>query len=202
MSLYPSLSNIPFVTIGQSIEQRILKSNFEELGKIQVKRKWLYPRRSISLNYNNISNENIRTIEQFFMDRSGTYLSFTFIMPPTETESYENEYVGTGDGSNKVFNMPCVSTSRSLYIGGSIQSEAADATSAGSYYIIDGGGQDGVDSCIFFTEPSIGERITCDFVGRLGLRCRFAESLSYERFRHIISLNSLSVSLNGLLIDE
>ena len=202
MSLFPILSEVPYVTITQNIKQRVLKSNFDDLGKTQVKRKWLYPRRSVSLNYTNITNNDLRELEQFFLDRDGSYRSFTFIMPSTETGTYTSEYVGTGDGSNPLFNMPCNSTSRDVYIDGNLQTEAADSTGAGDYYVIEEGGQDGVDSCIFFSDPTAGQRITCDFEGLLAIRCRFKDTFEFQRIRHSTSYNNIGIEFEGLLIDE
>jgi len=203
MALYPTLEATPFVSINQGIEQRVLKSNFDKLGKEQVKRKWLYPKRSVGLSYSNIVNADLRELEQFYIDRYGGFLAFTFIMPSTEISIYEGEYVGTGDGSTTVYNLPFKSaTSISITVDGSPYVIGQDSTDAGDCYIIEDGGQDGVDSLVCHVTPPAGTRIITNFTGRLAIRCRFEDNISYSRSNRNISLNDISVSLKGLLMDE
>lgn len=205
MALYPTLTEARYLSISGSPQQKVLSSNFDDLGKIQVKRKWLYKRRNLNLNYSKIIDTQFRTLMQFWSDRSGAYNIFTFIFPPTYSDTYESEYVGTGDDSNTVFNLPTKNTSsRTIYVDGSNQTEAPDATSAGNFYVIEDGGQDGVDSCIFFTAPTSGQRITIDFVGQLAVRTRFMEGgIQYDRTkRGAAELNNVSVSFRGTLMNE
>ena len=203
MALYPTLEETPYVSINQGIDQKVLRSNFDDLGKEQVKRKWLYPKRNIGLSYSNISNSDVREIEQFYVDRYGAYLAFTFIMPTTELSTYESEYVGTGDGSTAVFNLPFKSaTNISITVDGSPYIIGQDSTDAGDCYIIEDGGQDGVDSLVCHVIPLAGTRILTTFTGRLAIRCRFEDKIAYSRRRPGTSLNNISVSLKGLLIDE
>ncbi len=201
MALYPTLTQSPYLTLSQDINQKVLKSNFDDLGKEQVKRKWLYPKRNVGLDYRNITNAQLRVLEQFYVDRNGGYLAFTYIMPLTETGIYEGEYVGTGDGSTTVYNLPFKSgASVSITVDGSPY-VIGDATS-GDCYIIEGGGQDGVDSLICHVTPASGVRVITDFTGRLAIRCRFDESIAYSRFNNNIGMNDISVSLKGILMDE
>lgn len=204
MSLYPTISETPYITIGQGNSFKTLTSNFDDLGRPQVKRKWLFSRRSLTLDYTNILNSEFNILEKFYMARHGGYSAFTLIMPTTEYVAYENEYVSTGDGSTLIYNLPMKTASLvSIYVDNNDQNIAADATAAGDCYIIEDGGQDGVDSLIFDVAPSLGTRITCDFTGRLAMRCRFGDQLSHQRSRSgTVSVSNLSVSLLGLLMDE
>ncbi len=201
MSLYPTLTESEFITFNQGIDQKVLKSNFEGLGKQQVKRKWLYPKRNLTINYSSINNAELRLLEKFYVDRYGGYSSFTFIMPATEISIYTSEYIGMGDGSTTAFNLPSkAATSISIYNDGSLIT--AGDTTTGDYYITADSGRDGVDLITFNEAPVDGNRITTDFTGPLAMRCRFTDTISYQRSRISIGLNDISVSLSGLLIDE
>ncbi|MBW2024369.1 MAG: DUF2460 domain-containing protein [Deltaproteobacteria bacterium] len=181
-AVYPLIEEIAFKT---------LISNFDNLGEEQRKRKWLYPRRIITLRFNGLSQSDIRTLWQFYLDRSGSYEAFNWFHPYSNT--YEGEYVGTGDGSTTVFNLPSKSaTSRTLYIDGVSQTEGTNWTFTSE------GGADGADKCEFTTAPNSGQRITFDFSGYLKVRCRFAEDImSFENF--VTTLYRTGLKLQGLL---
>jgi hypothetical protein len=197
MALYPTLSESPFITISRGIEQKILKSNFDNLGKIQVKRKWLYPRRKLQLNYTRITNTELMELEQFYINRNGPYNAFTFIYPSSESETITSEYVATGDGSTTGFNLPFKGgSSISIYIDGNLQSTPSN------YTITENGGTDGVDSISFTDAPESGARVICDFTGRLAIKCRFLDEIQHVRSRASVSLNSVTVNLYGILMDE
>jgi len=203
MSLYPTLTEAEFVNINLGIEQAVLKSNFEERGKIQVKRKWLYPRRAVSLSYGSVTNAEIRTLEQFWINRNGEYSIFTFIMPDTEISDYEGEYISTADGVIDFFNIPTkAATGVVIYGDGGEYTQVADATSAGDYILTESGGTDGVDLIEFIDIPPVGTILTADFTGPLAIRCRFAGPIQYSRTRASISVNDISVNLSGTLMDE
>lgn len=202
MALYPTLTEAPFISIKGSMDQKVLFTNFDGLGKEQRKRKWLYPKRSFELSYSVITDVELLTLTQFYNDRDGSYNSFTFIFPSTYSETYTNEYVGSGDGSTTIYNMPCVSESRTVYVDGNEQTEAADATSSGNYYILEAQGQDGVDSLHLNFTPTSSQRITCDFTGRLAARCRFDGTIDFNRQKYSFGFNSANTKLKGLLMDE
>lgn len=203
MAQFPTLTSVPFVSIGGTMVQKVLHSNFEDLGKTQRKRKWLYPRRSIELEYKNIKDSELQTILQFYADRYGSYNAFTFIFPTDLVETYTSEYIGTGDGSTTGFNAPFKNTtSRVIYSGAAEQSITFDSTGSANVYIDEDGGQDGVDSIQFTVAPSSGTRITCDFTGNLAIRCVFEDAPEYSRSRWQVGLNDCTVKLKGLLMDE
>ena len=197
MALYPTLSDVGYLQISQEMDQKILTSNFDDLGKTQVKRKWLYPKRNIMLDYSNILNAALRTIEQFYIDRYGGYSIFTFIMPPDETNDYDGEYIGTLDASTIAFNMPCKAASGiKIYIDGNLQTVTAN------YAITVSGGQDGVDLCTLTDAGTAGSRLTCDFTGALAVRCRFKDKINWSRTKAATGYNSFKIELVGSLMDE
>jgi hypothetical protein len=197
MSLYPNLSEVGFNVISQDMTQKVLKSGFEDLGKTQVKRKWLYPKRNFSLKYQNILNDPLRVLEQFYMARNGGFSSFTFIMPDTETNDYVGEYVGTMDGSKVAFNLPCKdATGIKIYV------DNIEQTLTTNYSLTLSGGADGVDLCTFVSAGSAGARVTIDFSGVLAVQCRFKDTINFDRVRYSKSFNNFSVDLEGLLFDE
>jgi len=204
MALYPGLSSVPYVDISGASEQKVLITNFEGLGKESRKRKWLYPKRSIDLSYENITDTELKTLLQFEKNRSGTYESFHWIAE--YDEDYDSEYVGTGDGDTVLWNLPCKEASDIVvYVDDREYEEGSDSTAAdlNDYVITSSGGTDGVDKIVFTDAPSAGVRIIIDFTGRLALQCRFANNIQYQRLRYgTVGFNSCSISLKGLLIDE
>ena len=194
MAEYPSTVayNVPF-----SVNHlwKTLTSNFDDQGKEKRRRKWLYPKRDISLVYNNnISYIEARTLWQFYLDRHGSYNAFSFFF--SESDTYEGEYIGTGDGSTVLYDLPGKSTStRTVYVAGSTMSTGTD------YIPSAGVGGDGADIITFLVAPADGDRITLDFSGLLRVTCRFNEDqLSYEQF--YLRLTQMGVQLKGLLNDE
>ena len=203
MALYPAISSVPYTDISGSSDQKVLITNFEGLGKESRKRKWLYPKRSIGLNYNNISDSELQTLLQFERDRDGQYQAFNWIA--YFEEIYIGEYVGTGDDETVLWNLPCKEGSDiTVYVDGSEYEEGSDSTGADlkDFVITESSGADGLDSITFTTAVSAGYRIIIDFTGRLGVRCRFNENIEYQRRRiDSTGFNTCSVSLKGLLID-
>lgn len=201
MALYPSLSSIPYVDYGGTSRQKILTSVFDDQGRTQKKKKWLYPKRDISLNYSNITDDNLTTLLQFEIDRDGTFSIFTWIEDYAHT--FEEEYFATGDDSTVLFNLPAkLSGNRTVYGDSSPYTEAPDATGVGDYYVEQEAGTDGLDRIEFFVAPSAGVRLTIDFTGRLGVRCRFANAIKYQRLRYDSGFNTCTSQLEGFHLDE
>ena len=193
MAEFPDYSSIPYVNpLVISMNFKTLISNFDRYGEEKRKRKWLFPKRSVTLSYRYISRANARTIWQFYQARSGAYEAFNFFTMYAD-EAYVNEYVGIGDGSTTVFNLPSKNgSSRTVYIDGVAQADPAD------YSFTAEGGADSADKVEFVAAPNDGEKITYDFAGVLKIRCRFKEdSLSYEQLYN--RLNNIGITLEGLL---
>jgi len=195
MALYPSYETIPYANpVTEEILFKTLFSNFDDLGEERRKKKWMYPKRAISLQYNNINMIQGRTLFQFYLDRHGAYEAFTFFK--YEVEIYTGEYISTGDGSTVLFNLPCKNSSaRTVYLDGDTQTEG---TSAHDYIYSALGGTDGCDKVTFNTAPTSGKRITIDFAGKLKIRCRFKEdNMGFDTF--MSRLRTVGAELHGVL---
>jgi hypothetical protein len=127
----------------------------------------------------------------FYIAQGGSYDPFSWFHHFSNT--YVNEYVGTGDGSTTNFNLPSKdASSRTLYINGEAQTEGVNWTFTGE------GGADGADLCVLTSAASSGHRITFDFTGYLKVRCRFLED--YADFSiFVTSLTKTGLKLQGLL---
>ena len=192
MAAFPDISSVPAINpLATGIQYKTLISRFDDLGTEQRKQKWLYPRRVVTLKYKALSKSEARTLWQFYLERKGSYEAFNWFHPFSDT--YEGEYVGTGDGSTTVFNLPSKqASSYTLYVDGVAQTEDTN------YTFTSQGGADGADKIEFTAAPSSGQRITWDFTGYLKVRCRFAEDFfSFETFYD--TLVNTGVKLQGLL---
>jgi len=199
MAAFPDISTVPIrATVGYSIQYKTLTSRFES-GDENRKQKWLFPRRTIRLQMENITKAQGETLWQFYIARAGAYEAFNFFLPEPNADypSYIKEYVGTGDGSTEVFNLPSKSASAyTLYQDDVALIEGTD------YNFTAQGGADGADKIDFsdsgMVEPGSGARLTFSFTGILKVRCVFAEdNLSYEQFMDRLFTGTLE--LRGLL---
>lgn len=161
---------------SQSLLFKTLTSSFENETE-SSKQKWLFPKRDISLRYKRDSLSQARTIWQFYQARKGKHEPFSLFAPISDT--YVNEYVGTGDGSTTIWNLPVKNgSSIAIYVGGALQTLTTD------YTISSGGGTDGEDKITFVVAPNAGEYLTADFTGTLKIRCKFAEdSMSWDTLK-------------------
>lgn len=193
MAKYPEASSIPWDNPeSHTLMFRTLTSSYGQSGEEQSKQKWLYPKREVGpLQYTNIDKADAETLWQFYLDRKGAYEVFNFF--DANSDNYEGEYVGTGDGSTTVFNLPGKSTSsRTVKIDGVSQTEGVDYTFSAL------GGTDGADEITFGSAPNEGEYITIDFTGILKVQCQFKEDkLKYETFYNILTI--IGIELKGRL---
>lgn len=160
-----------------SIEFKTLRGRFDDLGISSRKQKWLYPRRLPPITYQSISKADALTLWAFFIARAGGFNAFNLFLPYSST--YVKEYVGTGDDSTVVFNLPSKSASSyTLYVDGVAQTGGgADYTFAGT------GGTDGADKVTFTVAPESGARITFSFTGYLKIHATFADDkLDFSTF--------------------
>jgi len=167
-----------------------LVSTFDSGGE-QRRQKSLYPRFNVQLKYRALSAADAQTMWDFYMARKGAFESFYFFDPAPDigiTTTYKGLYVGTGDGTTDIFDLPGKSTSsQTVYVDGV----------AGSYSILTGGGDGGADRVDFVAAPATGESISCDFTGKLRINCRFAQDrLSKELFMTV--LYNFGIELKGL----
>ncbi len=196
MSVYPSSISYTNPTV-QNIQFKTLFTRFSDLGTESRKAKWAYPKRSFVLKYSALSKTDAEVLWQFYLDRQGSYADFVFFESTGvgDNYTYTKEYVGTGDSTTAVFNLPAIDSSGShvVWLNTSSQGSTRYASSAG-------GGADGEDKITFSTTyiPSSSERVLYSFTGRLKARCRFADDiLTFENFYDTI-INK-GVTLQGLL---
>jgi uncharacterized protein (TIGR02217 family) len=164
-------------------------------GAEQRRQKSLYPRFNVKFQLRGKSATDAQTIWDFFMARKGAFESFYFFDPAPNMSiltSYDDLFIGTGDGDTEVFDIPGKSTSSQvIYIDGTTQTLTTD------YVILTGGGDGNADRVDFVTAPALGTAISCDFSGRLRINCRFAyDSLPKELFATI--LFNFGIELKGL----
>jgi len=191
MAAFPS-DPIFIHPFDETILFKTLTSEFDDLGEEKRKQKWLYPKRNIALKYKAITKTKALILWQFYLARKGAYTAFSFFFPWTNT--FEGEYVNTGDGSTVVFNLPSKQASAYiLYVDGLAQ-EAGGA----DYTFGPLGGTDGADKVTFGSAPTDGARITWDFTGYLKVRSRFEEDkMNFVTFYDRL-VNS-KLKLKGLL---
>ena len=192
MSAFPSLASVPYINpLRHTIEWKTIISQYDDLGAEQRKQKWLYPRRNLKLTYAYLTFTEVSTLWDFYLARKGSYEAFNFFFPFSET--YVGEYVGTGDGSTVIFNLPAkTSTHYKVYIDSVAQTESTN------YTFGSGAGADGEDKVKFTAAPTDGARITYDFTGYLKVRCRFEDDkMDMETF--YARLTGTGLKLKGLL---
>lgn len=191
MAAFPTFVSVPCeASIRHRMHFRVLESEFDNDVESR-KLKSLYPRRDLTISYDQLTLAQARTLWQFYQARHGRFEAFSFFYPDSDT--YAGEYVGTGDGSTLVFNLPSMlASSYTVYIDSIAQ------TAGSNYTFTSQGGADGADKVEFTTAPSIGQRITFSFTGYLKVRSRFAESyLDFEIFYN--RLVTMGVGLKGFL---
>jgi len=174
----------------EQLQFRTLVSEFES-GSETRRQKNLFVRRKITITYHGRSLEDIRALFQFFLDRHGAYEEFNLFLPRTQT--YQDEYVGTGDGAQTIWNLPSKSAaSYTLKLNGSPLSDGVDYTFTAQ------GGADGADKVELVTPPAKGAHLTWDFTGRLKIHGRFADDvMSFQEFARL--LYSTGITIQGLL---
>ena len=161
-------------------------------GGEQRRQKSLYPRFNVpNLKFKGLSGSEVQTLWDFYMARKGAFEAFYFFDPSINASivtSYDDLYVGTGDGTTDIFDLPGKSTSaQTVYVDGE----------EGVYSILTGGGDGSADRVDFTTAPALGTSISCDFTGQLRIHCRFEhDKMSKEIF--IRALHRVGVSLKGL----
>jgi hypothetical protein len=108
------------------------------------------------------------------------------------TKAHVDQYIGTGDGTTEIFDIPGRSTSsQTIYV------DSVEQTVTTDYVILTGGGTSSSDRVDFVSPPALGAIITCDFSGYLRMRVKFAEDqMSYDLF--VTTLYNVGLSMKGL----
>lgn len=195
MALYPQIATVPYSSPRMlSIETKTLISTFDDMGREQRKKKWLYHKWIVELPYQNISKAKARILFQFFVNRKGAYESFHWI--DDYSEQYIREYFGTGDASTTTYDLPGKDIS-----GYTVYGDAIPYNTPADYTISEDTGEDGGDQAVFVVAPTNGTRLTIDFTGRLKILCRFQDDMmSFQQFWNILCTSN--VKLKGLLLDS
>jgi len=189
MAKFPDETSVKISTpLSDQISFQTMRVEFES-GSEQRRQKWTYPRRNPRVVYDKKKLEDIKTLWEFYIARGGAYEAFNFFYP--YSSSYEDEYVGTGDGSTTSFNLPCRN-------GSSFTVKLDGVTQSSGYSISSGGGADGADLLTFTSAPGSGEIITIDFTGNLKIRAVFADdNMDFDVFYRFLATTGLQ--LRGLL---
>ncbi len=141
-------------------------------------------RRIITLNYRLVPRSQMQEIYNFFSARKGAFEPFIFEFPYEDT--WENEYVGKGDGATTVFTLPFkYHSSLSVYVDGTLTTG----------YTVDNTGERA--TITFSTAPAADSLITCSFTGKARLKVRFNDTIDYQNQR--ANLVSAKVSLIEVL---
>jgi len=180
-----------------------LISQFDS-GKEQRRQKQLFPTYNIKVRYNALTRREMEKLWNFYMARKGALESFYFF--DKAVHRHTNQFIGIGDGQRRVFDIPAKDTKqkgkeegRIVYVNGKKQSTNVQTGQIEKFITGEGiGGSDQVkfkDRSAFI--PAMGEVLTCDFTGRLRIRCRFAQdNLSRELFATM--LFRFGIELKGL----
>lgn len=189
MAAFPE-SPVPTFSYILEPEWKTVVSQFES-GKEQRRQKWTYAKYNVKLSYYGLVSSACENIWRFYQARGGSYEAFHFF-DPLDPSSHVSLYVGNGDGTSTSFSLPGKSVSNeTIYINGSSYSSA-------DYSISTAAGVDGSDLLNFSSgAPGSTDVITCDFLGKLRVRCRFdSDNLSRENFDK--DLFAYGITLKGL----
>lgn len=146
-------------------------------GKEHRQKRWAFPKHSVGLTHKVLKQSEMATLWEFCHKRCGSYDTFWFLLPLAD--NWYGEYVGTGDGSTHIFDLPSKSTTGTIYV-------SVNGVLVG-FAFISGGGQAGSDRVNITVAPSQGAIITATFYGRLRLKARFAvDKLTKEMFEYLL----------------
>lgn len=176
MSLYPSTPKPQYPMVTRP-KYKTAVTGFETGAEFR-RQLWTFPKRSVSLKYGPLTQSEIDTLYNFFATANGSFGTFTFAWP--FSESITNEYVGRGDGAVVVFDIPSTSTNSGTLVV-NVDGVPTSVT-FGS-----GTGYDGRDRVTFASAPANGSTVTMFGDGILTLKMRFEEDeLDKEMFRYVL----------------
>ncbi len=184
MANYPST----FITaLRFTTRHKTFISNLES-GKILRRKLWTDPLYVISGEHR-LSAADFATLENFFRETAqGMLVDFCLTDPLSRT--WTDMYVGTGDGSTTVFDLPFKnSSSYTVYNAG-----VAKTGGGVDYTFGDGTGTDGRDKITWNSAPADGNRISLDATGNRAWAVIFAsDELPWER-THASQRDSVQVT--------
>lgn len=186
MAKFPT-SPVPQYPLQIISNWKTIVSQFDG-GQEQRRRKQDFPTYDVNLVFNALTQSELETLWKFYNARGGAYEAFYFFIP--YEESHTNLFVGVGDGTKKIFDIPGIITGATkIYFNGILQ-EAG-------YEILTGGGVEGADRVSFTNAPTAGIVISCDFLGEQRIKCRFADDkMTKEYFE--IAVFKTGLNLKGL----
>jgi len=186
MQVYPT-TPAPLYPYTITPVWRTLLSEFET-GSEQRRSKWVFPVYDVNLQYPVLSATNSALLWAFYMARKGSAEAFWFY--DLYSSAHIAHYVGVGNGTTDIFDLPGKSTSsRTLYVDGSV-------VSSGFAYLT-GGGDGSSDRVDFETAPALGAIITVSFTGYLRAKVRFEED-RLDRENFTINLFKYGIKLKGV----
>lgn len=172
MLVFPTTVN-PFYPYKVEGEFKTYATDFES-GKEQRRQVWTFSKRTISLQYGTLKQSEMDELWNFYLARRGAFDSFWFFSPVSVNA--QGEYVGRGDASTIIFELPSKNTdsdSLVVYVGGTQTAVT----------FLSGGGDAGVDRIQFSGPPANGNIITANFTGQQRHKARFKEDkMSKEMF--------------------
>lgn len=170
MTVYPDVitevrSRAP---LSLTFDTRTLITKFEGEGAEKRRQKWTVRRRRVQLEYVFMTQDETRTIWQFWQDRKGAFEPFTFFYPNADV--YDREFVGVAKGGEVVLRLPARSLVEgsfyTLWRNGNVEDPL-------NYTIVDHGGVDGEALATLIVGANAGDRFDFTFTGELGMRMRF-----------------------------
>jgi uncharacterized protein (TIGR02217 family) len=143
-------------------------------GAEQRRQLWTFPKYDVSVQYDELDFNELRTLYAFYMARRGAYEGF-FVFDLASLAgiilAHESQYVGRGDGVTTSFAVPGKNTSAHKFY--------VDGSELGSTFfsVTPSAGADGADLVEFTSGyvPHEHSIISCDFTGDLRMRVRFAK---------------------------
>lgn len=135
-----------------------------------------FPKRRITTTYNTLTQVEMEELYGFFVSKKGAREAFSFFDPVPG--NHKGEYVGRGDGSSVLFELPVRgSGSLVVYVNG-VQVGVT---------LLEGAGTDGVDKIQFSSAPANGSVIAADFEGKLRLTVRLeSDKIPRELFYYLM----------------
>jgi hypothetical protein len=190
MEVYPASPVPSYGIIIEAIYRTAIGK--ADSGKEYRKSKSPYATYNVTLPYNTLTVANVMILWNFYLNRRGAFDAFWFY--DVSIAAHINLYVGTGDGSTAIFDLPGKSTSaQSIYKDGILQ--------VSGYSILTGGGDGNSDRVDFTTPLTAGIEVSCNFTGYLRIPCRYKEDkMSRERFTAL--LDKTGIELLGLSFDQ
>ena len=147
------------------------QTNVVNLGDATEQRRthWLFPVFDVTVNYVHLTAAHAQTLWQFFMARRGAYEAFYIfdlaLLASVSVTQTTALYIGTGDGSTTIFDIPGRSTSsQTIYV---------DGVADGSASVLVGGGDGSSDRASWATAPAAGAVLSAIFTGYARFKVRF-----------------------------